>query len=114
MNSSNVMPGLFVRQEDAYWKIAFTAMACPCEILIRTKSPDDIEKLAALAHTETRRIEQKFSRYRHDNVVHDINNSNGRPVNLDAESRQLLEYAGKCYELSQGLFDVTSGILRKC
>ncbi len=113
MSSSSVLSGLSFRQEQSYWKAAFTAMACPCQILIRTKSPGDVKELATLAHIETLRIEQKFSRYCPDNIVHDINNSNGRPVKLDTETKQLLEYAGKCFELSNGLFDITSGILRR-
>lgn len=114
MNSSSAMPGLSIKQEQSYWKVGFTAMACPCEILIRSKSLIEVEKLAELAHTETLRIEQKFSRYLQDNIVHAINNSNGRPVAIDAETKQLLQYAGECYQLSDGLFDVTSGILRQC
>jgi thiamine biosynthesis lipoprotein len=93
--------------------VEFEAMACPCEILIRTKSASDVKKLAALAVDETRRIERKFSRYRDDNIIHEINNSDGKPVTLDDETAGLLKYAGQCFELSHGLFDITSGILRK-
>jgi thiamine biosynthesis lipoprotein len=107
------IPGLCLRREPTYWVVSFQAMACPCEVLIRTEDASAVKELAALAVTETRRIEQKFSRYRDDNIVYAINNSEGTPVTLDAETCELLAYAGHCYELSNGLFDITSGILRK-
>jgi FAD:protein FMN transferase len=70
-------------------------------------------ELASLAFQETKRIEQKFSRYRDDNIIHAINCSNGGRVRLDEETARLLRYAGQCHDLSDGLFDITSGILRK-
>ncbi len=102
-----------LRRNDGYWTVEFTAMASPCEILIRTNDKSEVEKLASLAYYETRRIERKYSRYRDDNIVHAINNSAGQPVALDEETYRLLHYAEQCYELSEGLFDVTSGILRR-
>ena len=42
-----------------------------------------------------------------------LNNSAGKPLQLDDESALLMDFAFQCYELSDGLFDVTSGILRK-
>jgi len=68
--------------------------------------------LASLAVSETRRIEKKYSRYRDDNVVYAINNADGSDVEIDIETFQLLQFAGQCYELSNGLFDITSGVLR--
>jgi thiamine biosynthesis lipoprotein len=113
MSSSDLLTELSIKQEQDYWKVVFTAMACPCEILIRSDSPPEIEELASAALTETRRIEQKFSRYRKDNIVYAINNADGQPVPIDDETGQLLDYAGNCYQLSEGLFDITSGILRR-
>jgi FAD:protein FMN transferase len=102
-----------IEKKDSHWRISFGAMGSPCEILIYHDNKSEVEKSASLAFSETRRIEQKFSRYRDDNIIHAINNSNGQPVLLDAETRQLLKYADDCYNLSEGLFDITSGILRK-
>ncbi|MEJ2719558.1 MAG: FAD:protein FMN transferase [bacterium] len=92
--------------------ITYTAMAGPCEILVRGGGASEVEQLASLAHAETARIERKFSRYRNDNIVHAINHSNGAPVSVDEETSRLLNYAGQCYELSDGRFDITSGVLR--
>jgi len=63
---------------------------------------------------EVRRIEQKYSRYRDDSVLSQINKSAGfRPVEVDSETLWLLKYAQVCFEQSDGLFDITSGILRR-
>src|SRR6185436_16520955 len=55
----------------------------------------------------------KFSRYRPDNIVHRINTSNGLPVLVDEETARLLDFAATLTHLSDGAFDITSGILRQ-
>lgn len=96
-----------------YWIGTFTAMGSPCCLLADTDDETKAEQLLKIAEREARRIEQKFSRYRTDNIIHRINNANGRPVDVDPETAHLLDYAALCYEMSGGLFDVTSGVLRK-
>ncbi len=98
---------------ESYWAVHFSAMASPCEIFIRSENESEVEQLASLAYLETDRIERKYSRYRDDNIVFAINHSDGREISLDQETADLLRYAGRCHELSDGLFDITSGILRK-
>ena len=98
---------------ESHWLIAFSAMAGPCEILARCDSQCETEDLASLAVIETRRIERKFSRYRDDNIIYAINHSAGAPVEVDEELARLLTYADQCYQLSDGLFDITSGVLRR-
>jgi thiamine biosynthesis lipoprotein len=92
----------------------FQCMASPCELLVETDDKDLADRLLRLAETEARRIEHKFSRYRDDNIVHRINNSNGKPVEIDSETYRLLAFADQCFHLSEGLFDITSGVLRRC
>lgn len=87
-------------------------MASPCELLIETEDVELATMLLQQVRYEALRIEHKFSRYRRDNIVYKINASEGRPVEVDAETAQLLDFARKLYELSNGLFDITSGILR--
>jgi len=92
--------------------VTYSAMASPCEVLLRVPAAD-AARLASLAYDETARIEQKFSRYRDDSVVHRINHSDGLAVRVDDETARLLRYAGQCHQLSGGLFDITSGVLRR-
>ena len=106
-------PAWQVRRGDSYWIITYAAMASGCEVLACCDDASAAEQLAALAYHETARIEAKFSRYRDDNIVHAINHSGGAAVPVDAETARLLHYAGRCYELTEGRFDVTSGVLRR-
>jgi FAD:protein FMN transferase len=91
----------------------FTAMACPCELLVDTDDRAAAAGLLRTAGREARRIERKFSRYRTDNLVHRINHSDGHPVRVDEETALLLDYAAACHEVSDGMFDITSGVLRR-
>ncbi|MCP3673805.1 MAG: FAD:protein FMN transferase [Gammaproteobacteria bacterium] len=88
-------------------------MASPCELLIETDEKAIAHSLTLLAQQEALRIECKFSRYRHDNVLALINQSNSKPVSIDEETYRLLTFANTCYELSDGKFDITAGVLRK-
>ncbi len=107
------MPNYQITQEQTYSKIAFDAMASPCEILIRSLDSNFCNKIGKLVYQETIRIQDKFSRYIKGNLVDKMNNSNGKPVVIDQETFNLLEYAKNLYQLSDGEFDITSGILRK-
>jgi len=88
-------------------------MASPCEVLLDSVSHRDASEILDNAATEALRIEHKFSRYRSDSVIQKINTSGGNPVEVDDETAKLLDYAAECYSISDGLFDVTSGVLRK-
>nr|WP_052151569.1 FAD:protein FMN transferase [Paraglaciecola arctica] len=88
-------------------------MASPCELLIETQDSMLANHLTSLAYSEAKRIELKFSRYLPSNPMAKINQSQGNPVNIDGEIFRLLEFANSCFELSEGMFDITSGVLRK-
>jgi thiamine biosynthesis lipoprotein len=98
---------------DDYFVGRFTAMAGPCEVLVDTDSPRHAKTAVRAAAREARRIERKFSRYLADSEVDRINRADGRPVNVDEETAHLLDYAATCYEMSGGMFDITSGALRR-
>lgn len=96
-----------------YFVGRFTAMASPCEILVDTDDRAEAAALHRIAVIEAGRIERKFSRYRTDNIVHRMNTAAGVPVAVDEETNLLLRYAAACYEMSGGMFDITSGALRR-
>jgi len=91
----------------------FQAMAGPCEVLVDTLDQQLAGKITDIAQQEALRVEHKFSRYGADNIIHTINHSAGRPVEVDKETADLLDYAESCFLLSDGLFDITSGVLRQ-
>src|SRR5512142_2225359 len=103
---------VLVRNED-FFTGSFEAMASPCSVLIDTDDRGEAGELLAIAHDEALRIEQKFSRYRRDNLVFQINHSEGRPIDVDEETALLINYAATCHAMSDGMFDITSGVLRR-
>jgi thiamine biosynthesis lipoprotein len=95
------------------WIGSFQAMASDCELLV--EGVDEAQALAFLmiAAKETWRIEHKFSRYVTGNIIDRINTSAGKSIQVDVETASLLNFADQCYQLSDGLFDISSGALRK-
>lgn len=109
----NMSHDLQFKSGDGFRSAHFQAMASPCELLVDSDDPALIEQLAHTAQDEALRIERKFSRYRDDNIIHRINHARGRPVTVDEETAALFDYADHCYRISEGLFDITSGVLRR-
>jgi FAD:protein FMN transferase len=92
----------------------FSAMASPCSIRIETRDERTATKAAQAAISEVQRIEMKYSRYLTTSVISKINNAaGGSPVAVDPETANLLNFADQLWRLSDGLFDATSGGLRK-
>ncbi|NHZ94387.1 FAD:protein FMN transferase [Massilia sp. CCM 8734] len=96
----------------------FEAMASRCEL--RLALPPGIDAgvdgaaLAQVAIDEVRRIERTYSRYRADSVIARINAAAGQDaLPCDDETNALLDYAGVLHAGSGGLFDITSGVLRR-
>ncbi|WP_396589139.1 FAD:protein FMN transferase [Bermanella sp. R86510] len=89
----------------------FRAMASPCEVHIETSNQGMANDVVKTIADEAWRIEAKFSRYRTDNLLYRINQH--EYVELDDELKRLMVFSQQCFELSEGLFDITSGILRK-
>lgn len=93
--------------------VKFTAMASPCEVLLPSMSQHAALAIGRVAAQEAWRVERKFSRYRDDSVTARIHRTRGTPIEVDEETAALLDFASQCFELSEGLFDITSGVLRR-
>jgi len=92
----------------------FRAMGTEHEIELAAPDMEVARRAAAAAIADVRRIEAKYSRYRDDSVTARINAAaGGTPVAVDTETAALLRYADQCHALSGGLFDITSGVLRR-
>ena len=115
----NNTPACSLTKQDDYWLGQFTLMASPCQLLIEQGSPAAAQHLLALAYAEGKRIELKYSRFRDDNIIAAINQLNGndmttaalRTVPVDEETARLLDFAQLCFQLSDGLFDISAGKL---
>jgi thiamine biosynthesis lipoprotein len=88
-------------------------MGSPCELICETPRRRLAERLTTLVADEAWRIEDKFSRYIKGNVIDQINTANGRPIEVDAETAGLIDFAATLYGLSDRRFDITSGVLRR-
>lgn len=96
-----------------HWLGGFQAMASNCEILIDSPDKTLAAHLTGVAQLEALRIQHKFSRYETNNVLWNINHAQGKLFRVDEETAQLIEFAHLCYSLSDGMFDITSGCLRR-
>lgn len=102
-----------LRLEDDCWVGEFVAMASPCQLLIDGGDQAQARLCLDKVSTDAWRIETTYSRYRDDNIVHKIHNAKGGVVEIDEEAARLLSFADELYEMSEGLFDITSGVLRR-
>jgi FAD:protein FMN transferase len=103
-----------VRRDDCL-VAEFEAMASRCTIHIDDEDSVATQQAVSAAIAEVKRIEQKFSRYTENSIIARINRESGNGVwiDVDDETRQLLDFAHSLWEGSDGLFDITSGVLRR-
>jgi thiamine biosynthesis lipoprotein len=92
----------------------FYAMGSDCAVHLCGETAEEIERFAAAAEYEVRRIEARYSRYRGDSELARINKvaAAGGSIGVDAETAGLIAYAKACFAKSDGAFDITSGLLR--
>lgn len=95
-------------------RFPFTAMATDCELVLEADDAGQVRAGAEAAMAEVRRIERKYSRYAPSSWLSRLNAAAGvQAVPCDTETRALLDYADTLYRSSQGLFDITAGVLRQ-
>jgi FAD:protein FMN transferase len=93
----------------------FHAMGTPCELRLAAASAAGAADLFRAAVAEVARLEARYSRYREDSDLSAINRvaAAGGSIEVDAETASLLDYAAACHRESGGLFDISSGLLRR-
>ncbi len=96
-------------------RFPFKAMGSPCELHLYAESEQALDTVARAAIAEIARLECKYSRFRDDSLASRINASAGdrEGLELDAETASLLDYADLAWQQSDGLFDISSGVLRR-
>jgi len=95
-------------------RVIFKAMGSACEVVLAAKSETEAKSQAQLAINEVLRIEKKYSRYSDHSIISAINRLAGKEaIECDDETWALFEFASELYEKSDGLFDITSGVLRR-
>jgi len=91
-------------------------MGSPCELRLFGETPETNERAAARARHEIDRLERKYTRFRDDSFTARINAAAGDADGciVDDETAALLDYAEAAWRESDGRFDLTSGVLRRC
>jgi len=113
MNDGRPERVIRVEHRDGCWCGQFFAMGGPCEALCEVDDPEEVRQLTSLVAAEAWRIEDKFSRYLPGNIVSRINEAGGDVVEVDVETAQLIDFTVTLNNLSEGRFDITSGVLRR-
>jgi len=96
-------------QEGGILTRSFRAMGSDCEFQLCFGGGSDSQFIFKCLQDELERLESKYSRFRKDSLLSQINL--GKEVKIDNETISLLEHAFNCFEQSEGLFDITAGRL---
>ena len=95
----------------------FKSMGGPARLVINGTSEQKLDLGGIVGHVRTllEALEARYSRYRPESIVSVINLRAGSGVftEADRETRALLDLAGRLWDASGGLFDITSGPLRQ-
>ncbi|NQV69940.1 MAG: FAD:protein FMN transferase [Pseudohongiella sp.] len=94
-------------------RFSIKAMGSYCEIQIYDESRINAKRISQRLAREIARLEKKYSRFRNDSFVTEINLSAGQKlgIKIDTETKSLFDHALTCFEQSNGLFDITAGVL---
>jgi thiamine biosynthesis lipoprotein len=94
---------------------SFPAMGTDCLLSLFARDEHQADQAADLVMAEVWRIESKYSRYIEGNTLSDINGaaSFGKQIAIDEETAKLFDYAQHAFQLSEGLFDISCGALRR-
>lgn len=89
-------------------------MGSPCHLTIYAQHASEAEAARMAAMKEVNRIEARYSRYDPESLLSRLNREAHQAEGFlaDSEMLGLLDYAKTCFIQSDGLFDITSGVLR--
>ena len=101
--------------ELSLFEIEFSAMGTRCSLSLYAATQEVARTMAEPVIADVTRLEAKYSRYKEDSFLSAINRvaERGGSIEVDSETAALLDYAHACCEESDGLFDITSGLLRR-
>lgn len=101
--------------QSSLFHFPFKALGSACDIQLYSSTKTQAQHIANLIIADVLRIEHKYSRYREDSVLTAINRvaEQGSSIQVDEETVALLNYADTCFQQSEGLFDISSGVLRE-
>ena len=98
-----------------YSRFDFHAMGGACALQLYAPEQTLAMQAAQAVLDEVNRIERRYSRYQSTSFLSAINRAaqSADAITVDAETAGLLDYAFACHARSAGLFDISSGLLRR-
>ncbi len=95
--------------------VTFKAMGSPCELKLYAPPNKNIRDICQTVVDKILELENRYTRFKPTSITSRINQSagSGEAVEVDGETAKLIDYAAILFEQSDGLFDVTSGVLRR-
>jgi len=98
----------------ARYRFEFAQMGCPCELVLDADDARVAEDAARACVAEVARLDHKYSHYRDDSYLAELEASaGGEGIEVDAETAALLDFAAALHRESAGRFDITAGALTK-
>ncbi len=89
-------------------KLEFFALGTPCVIQFREDDDENALRYVASSLEWLTNFEAKYSRFRPDSLVSQINAAAGiRAVAIDAEMHEMLEWADRLHRLTDGILDAS-------
>ncbi|KAB2835825.1 MAG: FAD:protein FMN transferase [Caedimonadaceae bacterium] len=97
------------------YKRSFSSMGCPCGVQFYAADDQMAENVFKAVFTEVDRLDRYYTNYSASSFTAAINRSAGdkEGILVDPETATLLDYAQQCTIMSDGLFDITAGALRR-
>ena len=96
-----------------YYQYTFKAMGSPCCLHFYASSESQATTIYQLSLQLIHQLESTYSRFISTSLVSQINQNAGRKsVQIDPQTYALLVYADQAFQISDGLFDITTGVLR--
>jgi thiamine biosynthesis lipoprotein len=94
-------------------RFEFSTMGCPCALLVEACDDDIAQHAYAATLAEVDRLDRKYSHYRADSLLAELQDNAGVPIAVDEETANLLDFAAELHRQSDGLFDITAGKLTR-
>lgn len=91
----------------------FSGMGCPCEIKLYAETGAQARHAFEMAQMEVHRLNLKYSHYRVDSCLALTQEKAARAcgVDVDEETAAILNYAQTQFDISEGMFDITTRFL---
>jgi thiamine biosynthesis lipoprotein len=97
------------------YKRPFTSMGCPCHLQFYAVDDEMAGNVFQVVFAEVDCLDRYYTNYTASSFTTAINRSAGdkKGIVVDPETATLVDYAQQCTLMSQGLFDITAGTLRR-